>query len=238
MLFAQQIRRSLAHRVEVGHGAYVRARVSVKGTRLCAQIVVIPSPSSIVPRVEIRMGAFHPAHRNATGRKSVQTPAQAMGVGIGRNVYMRHLSPGVHACIGAARAGKARTCGQHRIERLLQSALHRIDLRLHLPAVKIGTVVFDTETQAGHKRTGVQYIQECYFADGALCNQRLYVPVDPSERWTSESIYVSRRPRSHISKIQTDAHLYHWIYGQRKKHGRTPARRTAELLIYRYRHVD
>ena len=90
-------------------------------------------------------------HHRLRAEIMIEGVAHLVGREILFQVEMRHLAHGMHAGIGAARAGDSDARAGEFLDRLFQRALHRGAIVLALPADKRPAVIFQGQAIARHQ---------------------------------------------------------------------------------------
>ncbi len=146
------------------HGFEVRSRSDkgsrppIERTRFDARIVAVSAPSGVVPRMEPRRRFLERQHSDSTGEQPVQGADQPEGVHRGLRLEMRHLSPRMDAGIRTPGTYHGRARVQDHFQSIFQRFLHRRTIRLDLPSIQIGPVVFDQHPVGGHNRANNQVL--------------------------------------------------------------------------------
>ena len=99
--------------------------------------------------MEVDVDLPHPPHHDVVGKVAIAAPLPGAERAVRRGIEVNDLAEGMHTGIGAAGAVHSDRVIRHPGQRPLQLTLHRAGrrLRLQLPAVKAGAVVFDAERQ-------------------------------------------------------------------------------------------
>ena len=124
------------------------ARVQRCTHRPVEDVVAVTPAARCVTRVETVRHRLRPQHRHAGRQVGTGTQYPATHVATRLGIEVHDLATPMHAGVGAPRAADLdRMVGDFR-QGLLQHSLHA-DVRLQaLPAVEIGAVVFDAESNA------------------------------------------------------------------------------------------
>ncbi|OPZ68359.1 MAG: hypothetical protein BWY83_02341 [bacterium ADurb.Bin478] len=142
-MFADQTADGGCHGLHIQFIGNMPAILPTDGTDPAADLIAIAAAAGAVPAVKIVRHRFCAENAYIARQQAVAAVDIDLWIPNAVAVKIDHLSQRVHAAVGAAGAvNPDRLCGQPAQGRFHRS-LHRALLRLQLPTVKMGAVIFE-----------------------------------------------------------------------------------------------